>query len=271
MASNPVNHVEHANEASPANAADKQVNVHKRCLLWDWTNTQNCPWAMDKVNFHGPIHSCSNWNTWVPPELKGRLPFRPMVRTTGQLGGQDWENIEKTTEHIIHFFNEPERAGVSPEQAADAWVKQMLPLRQQKGKKLVSPSCADDGAGRAWIEDFMNRVQAHPPDYLGLHYYGTNGDDAIKYIEEMHHKHPHQPIIVSEIASISRNKNEVYHFTAQLANWMDKTPWVFEYGFFGCMEHVADNFVSPQAQLMNPNGSFTELMLKLMNDEPIKP
>jgi hypothetical protein len=36
------------------------------------------------------------------------------------------------------------------------------------------------------------------------------------------------------------------------------------------MRKPADNFVSPAAQLMNPDGSFTDLMFKLMYDQPIK-
>ena len=249
--------------------------VKKRCLLWDWTNTDGpghggVPWAMDKVHFAGPISSVSNWNTWAPPELKGRAPFRPMVHLLPQLSGQDWTNIEDSNQPIIHFFNEPERAGITPEHAADVWVKQMLPLREKKGKKLVSPSCASDQKGQAWIADFMNRVAAHPPDFLGLHYYGTDGNAAIQYIESMHQKHPHQHIIVSEIASISRKYQDVLGFTAQLANWMDGTSWIFEYGFFGCMRTPADGFVSPEAQLMKPDGSFTDLMFKLMYDQPIK-
>ena len=116
----------------------------------------------------------------------------------------------------------------------------------------------------------MNRVKSDPPDFLGVHYYGTDGNAAIKYIEDMHNKHPHMPVIVSEIASVSRDKNDVYGFTIQLADWMDKTDWVFEYGFFGCMRKLADGFVSPEARLMEPDGRFTDLMFKLMNDEPMK-
>ncbi|MCJ1294176.1 hypothetical protein MMC34_005733 [Xylographa carneopallida] len=251
------------------------MTIKKRCLLWDWTNTDGpghagVPWAMDKVHFEGPISSVSNWNTWTPPELKGRVPFRPVVRLEAQLSGGDWANIESSNQPLIHFFNEPERAGITPEHAADLWVQKMLPLREHKGKKLASPSCADDEAGQAWINEFMKRVAGHPPDYLGLHYYGTDGNAAIEYLKSMYEKHPHQPIIVTEIASTSRQKNDVIGFTAQLVNWMDETPWVFEYGFFGCMRQVADSFVSPEAQLMNPDGSFTDLMYKLMYDQPIK-
>lgn len=250
--------------------------LNKRCLLWDWTNTDGpghagVPWAMDNVDFKGPISSVCNWNTWVPPELKGRAPFRPMVHLEAQLSGGDWQNIENTKEDIILFFNEPERAGITPQYAAEIWHKQMLPLRQHKGKKLVSPSCASDPQGQEWITDFMNRVADHPPDFLGLHYYGTDSKGAIEYIESMHNKHPKHHVMVTEIASISRNQHDVEEFTAKLCNWMDETPWIFEYGFFGCMRGVADTFVSPEAQLMKPDGHFTPLMEKLMHKVPMKP
>ena len=85
----------------------------------------------------------------------------------------------------------------------------------------------------------------------------------------MHNLYPNQPIIVSEIASTAQDQPSVVGFTVQVANWMDGTDYVFEYGFFGCMEHVADNFVSPAAQLMKADGSFTDLMYKLMFDQPM--
>ncbi|KAL8663234.1 MAG: hypothetical protein Q9168_008128 [Polycauliona sp. 1 TL-2023] len=216
------------------------------------------------------MSSVINWNTWYPAELKSRAPFRPMVRLEAQLSGGDWTNIQNTHENIILFFNEPERAGISPEHAAALWHSQMLPLRKNKGKKLVSPSCASDPAGQKWMADFMHRISDAPPDFLGVHYYGTDGQKAIDYITDLHHKFPKPKIMVTEIASISRKKGEVYEFTAKLCNWMDKTEWIFEYAFFGCMRQVADGFVSPEAQLMNKDGSFTELMRKLMHEVPMK-
>lgn len=243
--------------------------VKKRVLLWDYTNTRDVSWAMDKINFKGPIHSCSNWNTWYPNELKHRLPFRPMIHGKNNLTGGEWHNIVTTNEEVIHFFNEPERAGISPEEAAKIWNDQILPLRTQHHKRLVSPSCASDPAGIAWIKKWMNLVAKNPPDYLGLHWYGTKGDEMIKYLETTHKEYPHQPIIVSEWASISRSYPDVLGLTVQLANWMDNTPWIAEYALFGCMRQPADSYVSPEAQLMNKDGSFTDLMWKYMSDQPM--
>jgi hypothetical protein len=76
-------------------------------------------------------------------------------------------------------------------------------------------------------------------------------------------------VVVSEIASISRDRNEVFAFTAQVANWCDQCAWVYEYSFFGCMRECADGFVSPEAQLMNSDGTLTELMQKLMTEQPV--
>jgi len=191
-----------------------------------------------------------------------------MIHDLAKLSGGDWTNIENTKHGIIHYFNEPERAGISAAQAAEIWFKQVVQLRRN-GNKLVSPSCASDPPGQAWIADFMHRIASDPPDYLGVHYYGTDKNAAIKYFEEMHNQHPKQPLYISELASTSRSQGEVVEFTVDVANWCDQTPWVFEYGFFGCMRHVADNFVSSEAQLMNPDGSFKSLMHKLMDEEPM--
>ncbi|KAK4690267.1 hypothetical protein P7C71_g6481, partial [Lecanoromycetidae sp. Uapishka_2] len=249
--------------------------IRKRCLLWDWTNTdgpghQGVPAAMDEAYFEGPMKSVSNWNTWTPPELKDRAPFRPMIHDLAKLSGDDWKRIESTKDAIIQYFNEPERAGVSAEQAADIWFKQIVPLRKENGNKLVGPSCASDPNGQAWIDDFMTRVESDPPDFIGVHYYGTESKEAIKYLEDIHDKFLKQPLFVTEIASISRNYQEVLAFTVEVANWMDGTDFVEEYGFFGCMREVADGFVSPEAQLMKSDGQFTDLMYKLMYDQPMK-
>ncbi|TVY90487.1 hypothetical protein LAWI1_G003035 [Lachnellula willkommii] len=246
--------------------------IRKRCLLWDWTNTANIPASIENVNFKGQICSVANWNAWAPPELKNRLPFRPTVRGMEQLtDSNEWSMIANNDHAIIHFFNEPERAGIPAKLAADMWKEKMVPLRSTKGKKIVGPGCASDPAGEAWLDDFMRRVQeqGEPPDYLGLHYYGPNGAAAIQYLEKMHQKYPEYQVVVSEIAAISRVKKEVFAFTAQVANWMDQCPWIFEYAFFGCMAKVADDFVSPEAQLMNSDGTLRLLMVKLMNEQPM--
>lgn len=243
--------------------------VRKRMLLWDYTNTNSFPQQLDQVpldNDH-PTSSVCNWNAWVPPELKGRAPFRPMIHLIEETQGDKWQWILNSDQPLVLYFNEPERNGISPQQAADIWHGQVLELRN-RGKKLCSPCPAWTDEGRAWLEQFMALVADSKPDYLGLHAYNTDAGATKRYIEEMHQRYG-LPVIVHEIASTSRNYDEVVAFTVDMANWMDSQDFIYEYAFFGCMGHVADDFVSPAAQLMNPDGSFKDLMFKLMFDQPM--
>ncbi|TPX07329.1 uncharacterized protein E0L32_010751 [Thyridium curvatum] len=252
--------------------------IRKRCLLWDYTNTRDRPGAIDQLNFNGPFRSVANWNTWAPPELKGRLPYYPQARTPAQLqdGSEDYRNFQAVIGAAgskpikVLFLNEPERIPCSPQQAAQLWRQKMLPLRRGHGNvKLVGPSCASDDAGHKWLREFMGAIGGDKPDFLGCHWYGTDAGACKKYLEGLHNEFK-LPLFVSEIASISRDGNQVNAFTADMADWMDHQGFVEEYAFFGCMAHVADNFVSPAAQLMAPDGKFTPLMKRLMNDQPMK-
>lgn len=252
------------------------MTIRKRLLLWDYTNTRDCPQSIDAVDFHdGPIAAVSNWNAWYPPELAHRLPFQPMVRTPAQLGGDEWSWLadDAFPYDTVHFFNEPERqSNVSPQAAAEKWKAQMVGvLRKQKGKKLVGPSVASDEQGRAWLTAFMGAVGegADRPDFLGLHYYGADAGAAKKYLVEMHEEF-RLPVIVTEIACTDRDAQKVDRWTVDMANWMDGQGFVRMYGFFGCMRSVADSFVSPAAQLMDKNGKFTALMDKLNTEQPMK-
>lgn len=113
-------------------------------------------------------------------------------------------------------------------------------------------------------------VQANPPEYVGLHYYGDNVEDAKRYLFEMYQRLGSKPVIISEIASISRDQWRVDEFTRDMCNWLDEQDWVFEYAFFGCMTYLPDGFVSPAAALMREDGSFTPLMERYMHQQPMQ-
>ncbi|KAI1261079.1 glycoside hydrolase family 128 protein [Xylariaceae sp. FL1019] len=257
--------------------ARNAATVSKRIVLWDWTLTQ-------QVNAYPGIQSSAsslanspvaktviNWETWRPTELPPALRFQPTVRTRDYLSGDNWKNIQNVVNGgrvTVHFYNEPERASpsITAAQAAADWRTSMIPLRQQHGAKLVSPACASDAAGTAWMNDFMGRLSAaEKPDLVGLHYYsnqGSNAADSINaaktYLKNRHKKFG-LPVVVREIASTSRDYGVVKAFTMQMSAWMDGQGFVSSYGFFGCSLVPKDGFVSPQAQLMTTDGHWNEL------------
>ena len=91
----------------------------------------------------------------------------------------------------------------------------------------------------------------------------------LSFIRNRHDKYPEYPVVISEIACTSRDKKEVFAFTAEVANWCDQCDWVYEYAFFGCMKDLPDDFASLEAQWMNADGTFKYLMLKLMKEQPM--
>lgn len=243
--------------------------IGKRGLLFDYTVSDKYPNAIDEIPSNAQISRVADW-TWTPKNLKNRIPFVPTIRTPAQLQGQEWDWAWNSNGPEILFFNEPERIIVSPQDAARMWFSHMIPLRQQTGKKLVGPGIANDAGGQRWLESFMSLIGDQRPDYLGLHVYDTDGNRAIQYMRDMYQKY-RLPLYITEIASVHRNYRDVLYFTAQLTNWMDNTPWVERYFFFGWMPTLADNFVSPAAQLMNSDGRSRDLMMKLIWDCPINP
>jgi hypothetical protein len=186
-----------------------------------------------------------------------------MCRTLEQLKLPEFEYALSQPYEIMHFLNEPERAGVTPEKACELWFEKMVPLRRERGTRIVGPAAANDPPGTVWLDGFMSLVPARNPrelpDFLGLHYYGTIAAEAIGYLTERHRKYPDIPVNVNEIASISRDRRQVEVFSREVAEWADRTEWVVEYGFFGMMRECADDFVSPQAQLMDKEGELTAL------------
>jgi len=158
--------------------------------------------------------TCITRNAWDPPENHNRITFRAMLHDKNRVTGNEWAMFANANASILMFYNEPERANTSAQEAAETWHKMLVPLRKEKKKRLCSPSCSNDDNGQKWIEDFMGRVKDEMPDFLGLHYYGESAKEARDFVEMMHNKWPHLPVMITEIACISRSRDDVLKFTA---------------------------------------------------------
>lgn len=276
----------HGSEIRRQNAA----GAKKRLALWDWTLTR------DVASYPGiqataaslssapEIAAVMNWDAWQPTEIAG-LPFEPMARVPASLLGDVWNQLlgslanqltAGATQLTVYFLNEPERQGVSASDAAATWRSSFLPLRAQYGggvgnttttARLVGPAPASDEAGSAWLREFMGYLgDGEKPDLLGVHYYTGQDQGAADaaaaaqaYIQGQSEAYGGLPVVVSEIASTSRDAAEVDAFTRQMAQWLDAQDWVAQYGFFGMSREVVDDFVSPAAQLMDADGNLTPL------------
>ncbi|KAH7039748.1 glycosyl hydrolase catalytic core-domain-containing protein [Microdochium trichocladiopsis] len=252
----------------------------KRIVLWEWTNTRdidsvgNLRTSAGKLSSSKEIKNIMNWETWRPTELPTGLYYQPMVRTKAQTSGDAWNNLlsainsqpNKNQKPIVHFYNEPEYNGISAQDAANTWKSLMLPLRSSKGVELVGPAISSSPEGVAWLKSFMGYLSSsEKPNYVGAHFY-TNKDSGVDGEISAAKNHLSGlissyglPLIVSEIASTSRNYNDVYKFTTTMSDWLDGQSKVKMYGFFGVSRQPVNDFVSPQAQLLDTSGSWTAL------------
>ncbi|RYP19258.1 hypothetical protein DL765_003459 [Monosporascus sp. GIB2] len=259
-------------------AKRQNFGARKRIALWEWTLTRDYPSYQGiretaaSMASSRELASVMNWESWAPTEVP--LAHTPMVRTPAQLGGDAWSQITGTLRNqqqsgvapLVHFYNEPERQGIAPAEAASAWRNSMLPLRWQFGARLVGPAPASDPTGTQWLRDFMSQLgDGERPDYTGVHFYtsqwtpsGEEVRNAQDYIRGRRDEYG-LDVVVSEIASTNRDFNEVNYFTRSMAQWMDGESWVHQYGFFGMSREPADGFVSPAAQLLDINGYLTPL------------
>ena len=155
-----------------------------------------------------------------------------MIRTISQLSdnSEDWNNIllftsaalSKNKNCVIHYLNEPERQGATPQEAAKLWREKIVGLRR-KGVKFVGPACASDGNGEQWIREFLTLVkedvwEGEEPDFLGVHYYGESWEEAVEYLKRVNDRFPERKMVASEIGCTSRSYEEVVRFTGRLCN-----------------------------------------------------
>lgn len=263
--------------ALPVEKRGTAIHAGKRIILWDYTLTQayqsngNIQASAASLSTSPDVSAALNWNTWKPEELPSDVPFQPMIRTPAQLQGDEWKNLLSAvqaggSDTVVHFYNEPELNGVGAADAAAAFKNSVLPLRAQYGVKLVGPAVASNEAGSAWLEEFYSALSAdEKPDFLGLHFYTaqdtpaeTEITNAQNYINEKHTQYK-LPVVVSEIASTSRDATSVDDFTKGISTWLDGQDFVKSYGFFGATTATVDSFVSPAAQLIDTSGVWTTL------------
>ncbi|RYP05740.1 hypothetical protein DL764_003598 [Monosporascus ibericus] len=268
-----------ASSAVAAPVAKRQnVGARKRIALWEWTLTRDYQFypgiqeTAASLAWSPELAGVMNWETWTPTEVP--LAHEPMVRTPAQLVGDAWSQIVGTLQNqqqsgmapLVHFYNEPERQGIAPAEAAAVWRNSLLPLRALFGARLVGPAAASDPAGTEWLREFMSYLgDGEKPDYTGVHFYTsqwTPSSEEVVYAQD-HIRGRHDEyglgVVVSEIASTNRDYNEVDYFTRSMAQWMDGESWVHQYGFFGMSREPVDDFVSPAAQLLDINGYLTPL------------
>jgi O-glycosyl hydrolase len=138
--------------------------------------------------------------------------------------------------------NEPNlqsQADLTPQQAADLWMKNIEPLRQEGYSTFITPAVASSITAIQWYQEFFKACTGCQFDIMALHYYSTQSADMIAYITSLYQAFK-MPIWVTEYACMdyaggpqASNPEQVTEFMRNVTTWMENTDYVkkfFPYG-----------------------------------------
>jgi len=174
-------------------------------------------------------------------------------------------------------MNEPEEPGeanINAGQGAQQWQQYIQPMKTSNPSILLgSPACTNAPAGKQWMYDFFGACgDACTVDFVALHWYGlANSTDFISHVTDFHNSFQ-RPIWVTEWAcqnfgdpSLGQCTNaQIAQFLDETQSWMDSTPFVERYAWFGAMENMQG--VNQGDALMSPQGSITQLGKQYIGD-----
>lgn len=171
-------------------------------------------------------------------------------------------------------YNEPDQAGqanLSVEDGINSYLAQITPYAAQ-GYRLATPACTSDDNGFNWISGFINGCAGRCGfSVLQTHYYGTNSDAFIAYIQKLHDTFG-LPIIVSEYAAetfgngpdIDAGSTAGYVGATQA--WLKSQSFIDSYFYFGPETTAAMGGVSLNNQMINDDGSINALGYQYLNN-----
>jgi hypothetical protein len=156
-------------------------------------------------------------------------------------------------------MNEPnqfDQSSISPEDGARLWKDTLEPLKQ-KGYRLGSPSTTSAPSGKQWIKDFFKACNGGcSVDFITLHWYDKGVQKFKDYVTDFHDTF-NMNIWVTEYACQDFNggeqcsEGEIWNFLQETVQWMEATPWIERYAWFGAMRDMTN--VNYLDQIMDPS------------------
>ncbi|KZT12986.1 glycoside hydrolase family 128 protein [Laetiporus sulphureus 93-53] len=224
-----------------------------------------------------------NFKTDATKYLYNWSPYKP--DNADSLGFDFWamlpneESIAAFQQYVVAgygstilAFNEPDQAGqanMDPSTAASLWLQYIEP-KKDEGFRLISPAVSSGSDGIPWLESFMSACDTCTIDGCALHYYGTDAEDFISYVEQFHSTFPSCPLHVTEYADenfsdgAQADESEIWAFYYMVVPWMDSQSYIESYFQFGVLEDMSG--VNTLNALMSSAGIATSLGDVYIND-----
>jgi hypothetical protein len=227
---------------------------------------------------------------WSPhpanSSLVSSLSFVPMIHDLTNLDADitQAKSLPKTSTHLMSF-NEPDGSvssggtGISPKDAAKAYIDNILPLRKANGGQfLIShPVITGSPQGLEWLESFNTSCYSIAPktgcplDFVNAHWYGDFAGltSWVGQLESFYSSNSSGlKIWVSELALPQADVDTTVAMLNQSLPYLDDASMVDGYAWFGLFRAAGTNeFTGPNVALFDKKGALTELGAEYLNPE----
>jgi hypothetical protein len=174
--------------------------------------------------------------------LSQQLEFIPMLwgdPTNNPSYISEWraavQSAATNGSHHLLAFNEPDINGLSPQEAASAWMNFMQPYKQQ-GFKLGAPAVTNGGSptGLTWLEQFLGNCTQCTVDFVPFHWYANaeQVDYFTQYVQQVYAVGGNRPIWITEFEGEGTDDDE-HSFINTILPWLDSLSYVERYSYFG--------------------------------------
>ena len=230
------------------------------------------------------------WN-WSPypasPSLVSSLLFIPQIHGIDNIEANTAQalTLPQNSTHLF-TFNEPDGttdsggSSISPEAAAKAYIKNILPLRKGNGGRFLVSHPATTGSpnGLDWLRDFNASCFKQAPktgcpsDFIAAHWYGAfeglTGwiDQLDTYYNKNTSRTTPLKIWITEVAIPQADEETTVQMMNQTLPWLEENETVERYAWFGMFRTDESNaWTGKQVAMFGKDGALTELGALYMN------
>ncbi|KAI9741510.1 MAG: hypothetical protein M1818_004316 [Claussenomyces sp. TS43310] len=161
-------------------------------------------------------------------------------------------------------FNEPDGtsttggSNVSPDLAAQTWIREVEPLRAL-GVKTGAPAVTGSTSGFTWLQSFFSACNGGcTADFIPVHWYG-DFQGLADHIGQVRGTYPNTTIWITEYALPNdKNLTDTQSFFNTSAEYFDRLDYVTHYSYFGSFRSSASN-VGANPAMLSAKGELTDI------------
>ncbi|KAH7242120.1 hypothetical protein BKA59DRAFT_480081 [Fusarium tricinctum] len=251
--------------------------------------------------YHGDEHESDNnlltsnnseiawyytWSLWPSAQIGDSLPFVPLIHGLDDASdselGKRLNSLPDSSTHLL-TFNEPDGetdtggSSISAKEAAAAYMKHIVPLRDSKRKWSIShPSVTGSPRGLDWLRDFNESCYdiddgGCPTDFVAVHWYGdaVGLENWLGSLREFYNETaPDAPFWITEMALPKEDEEATFTMMNETLPSLDDNKEVQAYAWFGAFRtNDANEWTGKSVSLFDSDGGLTKLGAEYLGGE----